>query len=189
MSFSLAPAAVIMVMREGLIGRWWWWGRQGYLFFGLGFGKGCQIKVNRYLRLLFCLFWTQCLRTLVLNLPRSPRNLGASSCCTQTFLRRKSHCLFLRSTWNPGSDAQRMNILGYSVPIIVKAPWLSSSAFAFFSRDNNENIFFQIPFCYWKSYLHKQALLWLREECGVPFRSSLYIFAEACLNRSNDALV
>lgn len=143
MSFSLAPAAVIMVMREGLIGRWWWWGRQGYLFFGLGFGKGCQIKVNRYLRLLFCLFWTQCLRTLVLNLPRSPRNLGASSYCTQTFLRRKSHCLFLRSTWNPGSDAQRMNILGYSVPIIVKAPWLSSSAFAFFSRDNNENIFFR----------------------------------------------
>lgn len=75
-----------------------------------------------------------------------------------------------------------------------ESPQLSCSVFALFSETIKKTFFLRkhflkIPLCYWKSYLHKQALLWPREECGVPFFSSLYIFAKGCLNRSNGALV
>lgn len=164
-------------------------GRDIYIF-GSDFGRSCQMKASRHrpLSAFVFFFWTGILNGCEVNLPWNQRSLCASSYCTD-FWEKERKSLFLSSAWNPGSDSHRRNILGYSLPIIEKAPWLSSSVFAGFSETIMKTFFFKIPLCYWKSYLHKQALLWLGEECGVPFFSSLYIFAKGCLNRSNDAFV
>lgn len=127
-----------MVMRECLIVRWWWWQMQWYLYFGSDFGRGCQIKVNRFLLLLLLLFKL----SFWINMHLTCHGVRETAVLSYTFLRRESLPVFFffRYTWNPGLGLHRLNILGCSVPIIVKTPWFSSSAFAFF-RDNNENIF------------------------------------------------
>lgn len=176
-----------MVMRGCLIVRWWWW-RQGYLYFGPEFGRGCQINVNSHLLLLLFLFKLSFWINMHSACHWSQRKLCVSSYGTQTFLRRKSlpvseNCLESRLRL-PENKYFRVFSAHYS-----ESPLTFIFCICILSETIMKTFFFQIPSCYWKSYLHKQALLWLREECGVPFLSSLYIFAKACLNRSNDALV
>lgn len=115
-------------------------GRDIYIF-GSDFRRGCQMKANRHLLLsAFVSFSTGILNGCEVNLPWNQRSLCASSYCTD-FWKTERKCLLLSSAWNPGSDSHRINILGYSLPIIVKAPNFHLLCLHFFSETIKKTFF------------------------------------------------